>query len=260
MNKIYLVFILIILSINGSLKASSFGIDFNFLKLISNSYAPIKKRLKASDIDCLRVISDSENVEYISTSYSEEFNYFFDEIFYNELDHNEYEKFYKEKENILILSDGEPIRIHSQLTPIISKLFKDKNFTQTDFSYTGDERDGNVRKIHLDNRELFPFSDNEFDLILLKNGLCQCENVDKTCCGLTKDNYKLFFTEIIRVLNTSNKEARAYLHSAGFVHHEVFKLWIEEAKSVMKEFPHISIQFQVSSENRLDGIIFKVKE
>jgi len=120
---------------------------------------------------------------------------------------------YANHDNILFLSDGLKSSNHLSLGKIISNKYPEKKVVSTDFNYTGPEQIGSLRAVSVDNNRGLPFRDNEFDLVVLRYGLCVC--YDQKCCGgfsPQSDEAQQFFFEVARILNRDNPQSLIILH------------------------------------------------
>ncbi len=133
---------------------------------------------------------------------------------------------YAKHDNILFLSDGLNSKNHLSLGKIISKKFPKKNVVSTDFNYSGPDYIDSLRAVSVDNNQKLPFQDNEFDLIVLRYGLCVC--YDQKCCGgfsPESDEAQQFFFEVARILNRNNPNSMVILHGETRVTSLILDEW-----------------------------------
>ncbi len=125
---------------------------------------------------------------------------------------------YAKNKNILVLSDGIFGRKDEMpLGPKLAVRHPSAKVTSADLAYPEQEATaGNFRMMQVDNRKPLPFKDNEFDAIILRNGMCLCEGV--ACCAgfeaLSPLNDQ-FFREAVRVMDKANPESKIVLHSSA---------------------------------------------
>ena len=81
----------------------------------------------------------------------------------------------------------------------------------------------------------------------MRQGLCTCRQSCKSCGGFDLSNSNQiydFFKEIIRVLDNSNPNAKAYLHGGRFKDYDyAIAVYREAAHKIMKEYPKMRIIF-----------------
>lgn len=101
----------------------------------------------------------------------------------------------------------------------------------------------------VDNRYRLPFPDNNFDLIVMRRGLCLCgERREITCGGISidEDSGRRFFTEVSRVLDKRSRQSLALL-DAGYNYHStprVVQVWENASRRVM-ERSNVRIQIGI---------------
>lgn len=163
------------------------------------------------------------------------------EGFHLEIDDIDY---YAGYTNVLRLGDG--ANGHQQALAL-AKHYPNQNILSADYRFSGMEVDPtypNLLKLNVDHTKAFPIPDKSQDLIVMKRGLCACHDVCETCGGLNLGNRSEligFFMEVIRVLRTSNPDAKAVLQGGVFKDHPfAFRVFID----VIKHFQnHPEVEF-----------------
>ncbi|MBF0300416.1 MAG: hypothetical protein HQK51_16985 [Oligoflexia bacterium] len=147
-----------------------------------------------------------------------------------------------------------------------SKCFLDKFRTIKEYI----ESHNNLKIVNSDHNKKLPFDDNSFDSIIMQAGLCFCSPTiefksdkktfcsiyEHTCGGLaaTKESYKRFSEEIVRILNKKNKNAFALLEglaSNSNMHDRSGKiinnisLWESVFLDLKKEYPFLKFEILV---------------
>jgi hypothetical protein len=138
-------------------------------------------------------------------------------------------------ENILLLSDGFESQKGSlaneiqKLIPDDVLIFKTGNDCPNplDPHGKGNLGDDNIVNIKINNQRPLPFSENAFDTILMRKGLCHCsahiqqyhhdKNNHKTCGGLrmnSNKDTKTLFSSVAKSINKKNPHSYAFL--SGF--------------------------------------------
>jgi hypothetical protein len=92
----------------------------------------------------------------------------------------------------------------------------------------------------IDNTVELPFSDDTFDAVVMRRGLCACRD-GKVCGGIPLElpAATSFLRSVARVLNTQNPEAIAVLQ--GEIHHgfdggsHAMKFWEQAVRPVVQE-------------------------
>jgi len=163
-------------------------------------------------------------------------------IFYTKVMNNR-----QAKGNILFLAD-QPIPRHGSqslaLAPEIMYLGYSVFQTDISLSYS---RKGHLTTIQIDHMKPFPFERGFFDIILMRRGLCCCDDLDPTttCGGIPKTPTQIagFLLRVITVLNTSNPRACAYLEGYNDLRFndskhsttECLNFWVEAASLVNQQ-------------------------
>jgi uncharacterized protein Usg len=182
--------------------------------------------------------------------------------FHLEIDDVEY---YAGHKNILRLGDGkegyESAKKIAEAYPNQTVLSSDVNFN----SMTVDPDHPNLLQVKVDSTSKFPIPDKSQDLIIMKRGLCACHDVCKTCGGLDLTNRAEligFFLQVIRVMRTSNPDARAILQGGVFQDYPLaFAAFID----VMKHFKnHPDVEFvylmrAAKDDDRFFGMMIRPK-
>lgn len=114
--------------------------------------------------------------------------------------------------------------------------------------------EGKIHSLKLDHTQPFPFHDQEFDLIVMRRGLCFCESSLKTCGGLELGpETELFFQEVVRTLNSGNPKAAAYIEGSflarlgrGKVAYEQEQVYLNRVESLLRTLeernPHLKFE------------------
>ncbi len=126
--------------------------------------------------------------------------------------------YFSQANRVMILSDGfnDPNIDNYSVTDILKNSFQGETWIRGSLDcpeHLKDQKDGKVESKRIDNRFPLPFSDDHFDTIVMRRGLCFCDSSNHSCAGL---NYvdptrtSLFF-EVARVLNKKNFKSIAAL-------------------------------------------------
>lgn len=175
---------------------------------------------------------------------------------------------YHQSQNILFLSEGS-----STLAFELSQAYPSKNVVSTDVRYTGTEvKNENWSTVGMDNRDPFPFKNNEFDTIIMRRGLCIC-NGSRCCAGfevninnsdtLDSNSFtnnrqaKNFFSEVVRVLDKTRPHSRAVLHGSYRVNEFVQQSWRSIFEELEAGYP-IEVNFQESASHPGKLIIIEI--
>jgi len=134
-------------------------------------------------------------------------------------------------------------------TPLAPELrFLGYNIYQTDVFF--DEEpvvNGNLIKMKLDHTKAFPFKDIKFDAIIMKRGLCFCNDITQTtsCGGIhrNKESAKSFLIRVIGILNTKNPKSMAVLEGYNNnMGEKNLEFWKDVAKETMDEISNVEVQ------------------
>lgn len=114
----------------------------------------------------------------------------------------------KEKAKVLFLSEGEDGDVFGShpLADKVASRMPNVECTQTDVSYDSIERrHKNVRKIKLDNSgDWKALEKEEFDIILMRHGICACMKFSSETCGgipLNVQSLMEFLERVVKLLH-----------------------------------------------------------
>lgn len=163
---------------------------------------------------------------------------------------------YEKAKSVLFVSDGLVTDPESfPLGPRVAKKYPGKRIVSTDIKVREKDAWGNFELMPMDNAKPFSFADDEFDMIVLRQGLCMC--LGPSCCAGIKPGTpesRKFITEVVRVLNKKNPEAKAILHGSYGVTREMQKKWQDLCSELEREFPSVRIDFVVNDYDFFAGI------
>ncbi len=155
---------------------------------------------------------------------------------------------YLKASQVLFLGDGFERRFRSLADELVDSEIGDARIFRTDIACPKDLDLGRVRHRRVDHAEAMPFPDDQFDVIVLRHGLCHCRCTQHSCGGIGNEIRAMthFLSEVTRVLNKRNPSAIAYLHGDyfKFCEHEMghlLKHWEIAISEVKKLFPMVQV-------------------
>jgi len=123
----------------------------------------------------------------------------------------------------LFLADDDAMLDPPLAEAVLTKVSSSTLIYKTDL-YLSEGTSENFITKKLDNRNKFGFKDNQFDIVVMRWGICHCTGLFETCGGIdlkltNRSTHSTinpitvqFFDEVFRVLNKTNPKAIAFLH------------------------------------------------
>lgn len=143
---------------------------------------------------------------------------------------------YRDVKSVLFLSDGLSDPDWFSLGKRVSEAYPAKRVVSGDFNYRGPRKAGNLELASVNNLNRFPFESDSFDMVVLRRGLCVCD--DRRCCGGFSPlslYAKNFFREAVRVMNKANPRAKVILHGSYGVTDNVVRGWTKYLEEIEEE-------------------------
>lgn len=163
---------------------------------------------------------------------------------------------------VLFLSEGVENDVYNShpLADIVAKRLPEVHVIKTDSSYpSAEQKEKNIRKVRLDNSGSWEsLNKEEFDVIVLRNGLCCCSSGNNLSCAgieMTESSTFAFLERIVKLLHKTCLSL-AVLH--GVVSEgPLICLWGLAAAKLKKTHPFVHVYLIPDEGNRLFAILIK---